>query len=128
LETAVQHLRAAVDLSTDPATAAAELEATRRRILEEALEVTAAQRQLETTLREYNSAHGLTPANDQPSHWGEVRRQGGDFGKALAHDDQPASRLAVVQPTYNSPVKNMRVAEAVAAELGNLEGEELRQQ
>jgi hypothetical protein len=29
---------------------------------------------------------------------------------------------------YSSPVKNMRVAEAAAAELGNLEGEELRWQ
>jgi hypothetical protein len=29
---------------------------------------------------------------------------------------------------YSSPVKNMRAAEAAAAELGNLEGEELRLQ
>jgi hypothetical protein len=107
LEIVVQNLGTPIDLSVDPATAASELEATRQCILEEALEVAAAKRQLETTLREYNSAHGLTPANDQPSRRGEVRRRGGDLGKALARDDQPASWLAVVQPTYSSPVKNV---------------------
>jgi hypothetical protein len=44
LETSVQHLRTPVDLSTDLATAAAELETTRQRILEEALEVAGTQR------------------------------------------------------------------------------------
>jgi hypothetical protein len=34
----------------------------------------------------------------------------------------------MVQPMYSSPVKNMRAAEAATAELGNLEGEELRRQ
>jgi hypothetical protein len=81
---------------------------------------------LKTMLHEYNSSHSLTPTNDQPSRLGEVWRQGGDLGKALAHDDQPATRLAMVQPTYSSPIKNMRAAEAAKAELGNLEGEELR--
>jgi hypothetical protein len=73
LEMAVQNLHAPVDLSTNPATATAELEATRRHILEEALEVAAAQRHLKTMMREYNSAHGLTLANDQPSRWGKIR-------------------------------------------------------
>jgi hypothetical protein len=64
LQTAVQNLCTPIDLSVDPATATAELEATRQPILEEALEVAATQRQLETMLREYNSAHGLAPANE----------------------------------------------------------------
>jgi hypothetical protein len=34
----------------------------------------------------------------------------------------------MVPPTYSLPIKNMRVAEAAAAKLGNLEGEELRRQ
>jgi hypothetical protein len=126
LETVVQNLRTPVDLSADPATAVAELEAMRQRILEEALEVAAAQQQLKTMLHEYNSVHGLTPTNDQPSCRGKVRRRGGDLGKALARDDPPVSWLAVVQTMYSSPVKNMRVAEAAPAELGNLEDEELR--
>jgi hypothetical protein len=43
LEMAVQNLRTSVNLSADPTTAMAELEATCQRILEEALEVAAAQ-------------------------------------------------------------------------------------
>ena len=79
-------------------------------------------------MREYNPAHGFTPAGDQPSWLHEVRRRGGNLGGRLARDDQPAPRLAFAQPTYGSPVRNMRAAEAAAEELPNIEGEELRRQ
>jgi hypothetical protein len=36
--------------------------------------------------------------------------------------------LGTNRPTYSSPVKNMRAAEAAAAKLEHLEGEELLQQ
>jgi len=50
LEAAVQDLLTPVTLSADPATVAAELETARQRILDDAIKVNTAQRQLEATL------------------------------------------------------------------------------
>ena len=41
---------------------------------------------------------------------------------------QPHERPDIVQPEYSCPVQNMKAAEAAAAELPHLQGEELHQQ
>jgi hypothetical protein len=107
---------------------AAELEATRLHLLKEANEVTKAQRLLEQTLDEYNSVYRLTPTSREPSHRGDIRCRGGDLDKTLAGDDDPIPPPGASRPTYSSPVKNLKVAEFVAAGLDGLEGEELHRQ
>lgn len=74
--------------------------------------------QMEAVQREYNLANGFTPAADGPSRAGQGQRHGAAI----------AQLLGVGRPTYSTPVKNMRAAEAAAAELSGLEGDELLQQ
>ena len=47
---------------------------------------------------------------------------------ALDRDGQPEPPLVIVLPTYSTPAKTLYAAEAAAAELTNLEGEELPEQ
>src|SRR3990170_5029017 len=75
-------------------------------------------RRLESVQREYDSVHGFTPAAAEPSWVAEVRIRGGAIGRALG-----AGR-----PVYDTPIKNMRAAQAAMADLEFLEGEELLQQ
>ncbi|KAM0882594.1 hypothetical protein ACQ4PT_032203 [Festuca glaucescens] len=98
------------------------LEATR------AEEVAAAKRQLEITTREYNRAHVFTPARNDPSRAGQIRRRGGALCAEINRDGEPSPAVSLERPIYNTPEKNVRAATAAAEELSRLEGEELRRQ
>jgi len=126
LDTVLQDLRTPINPSVNPATAAAELDAARQRILYEAETVAASQRRLEASLREFNHVHGGTPAAAGPSRLGQVQRRGGDLGNEMLRDGQAGLRPAAAMPVYSTPAKNMRAAEAASRELEHLEGEELR--
>jgi hypothetical protein len=67
LEAARARLSTPLTSGADPSTVEADLEAHRLLLLQQAEEVAAAKRQLEITTREYNRAHGFTPAGDGPS-------------------------------------------------------------
>ncbi|KAK1618018.1 hypothetical protein QYE76_023535 [Lolium multiflorum] len=75
---------------------------------------------MEITQREYNRAHGLTPAGDNPSRAGQIRRRGGGLGAEIARDG--ATRL-----TSTTPRQEHARAEA-AARTEPPQGEELRRQ
>jgi hypothetical protein len=104
------------------------LEQHRQLLLQQADKLAAAKRQLEITTREYNTAHGFTPAADGPSRAGDVRRRGGGLSGELDCDTDSAPRDSMAKPVYSTPIKNMRAAEAAAQELSRLEGEEPRRQ
>src|SRR4051812_39308796 len=58
----------------------------------------------------------------------ELRAAGREVGRELEGAQQPAvSTVLVPQIAYDTPMKNMRVAEQIATELEHLEGEELRE-
>ena len=44
----------------------------------------------------------------------------------MGNDANPAAPPGFRRPDYNTPAKNMRAAQAAAAELAGLQGEELR--
>ncbi|KAK1608310.1 hypothetical protein QYE76_031983 [Lolium multiflorum] len=70
----------------DPTTVEKDLEAHRQLLLKQAEELAAAKRQLEINRREYDRAHGFTPAGDNPSRAGLIRRRGGGLGAEIARD------------------------------------------
>ena len=79
-------------------------------------------------MREYHTVHGFEPARGNTEKLDEVRRKGGDLGGALNHAGQPHEHSNIVLPEYSNPVQNMKAAEAAAAELPHLQGEELHHQ
>ena len=103
-----------------------QLEARRKYVLEQAEVVAAKKRDLERSIREYESAHGLTPAPKQPSRLGEVRNRGKNLNAEIARDGRPRGAASAssysVLPMYDTPAKNLRAANAAAAELSNLSG------
>ena len=111
-----------------------QLEARRLYVLEEAEKFAPAKRELDRSLREYHSAYGLTPMSKQPSRFGQVRNRGRDLNAEIDRDDRSKSRSVASasalsdRPVYDSPTKNLRAADAAAAELSNLTGEEWRRQ
>ncbi|KAK1561437.1 hypothetical protein QYE76_018567, partial [Lolium multiflorum] len=58
----------------------------RRTATKQTEELAAAKRQWEISQREFNRAHGLTPAGDNPSRAGQIRRRGGGLGAEIARD------------------------------------------
>ncbi|KAK1653709.1 hypothetical protein QYE76_071514 [Lolium multiflorum] len=112
----------------DPTTIEKDLEEHRQLLLKQTEELAAAKRQWEITQREFNRAHGLTPAGDNPSRAGQIRRRGGGLGAEIARDGAASPAPSAEQPIYNTPDKNMLAAEAAAEELHRLEGAELRRQ
>ncbi|KAK1608405.1 hypothetical protein QYE76_032078 [Lolium multiflorum] len=112
----------------DPSAIEKDLETHRQLLLMQAEELSAAKRQMEITQREYNRAHGFTPAGDNPSRAGQIRRRGGGLGAEIARDGAESPAPSMERPVYNTPDKNMRAAEAAAEELNRLQGEELRRQ
>ena len=111
-----------------------QLEARRLYVLEEAQKVAEQKRELERSMREYQSAHGLTPMSKQPSKIGLVRNRGRDLNDEIARDGRAksiATASASVlsdRPVYDSPAKNLRAADAAVAELSNLTGDEKQRQ
>ena len=83
--------------------------------------------------REYNKAHGFTPVAAQPSKVGEVRNRGRNLNAEMSRDARAktvvsASVVSADKLKYNTPAKNLRAAQAAAAELPSLSGEVLRRQ
>ncbi|KAK1649163.1 hypothetical protein QYE76_066968 [Lolium multiflorum] len=112
----------------DPSAIEKDLETHRTLLLMQAEELSATKRQMEITQREYNRAHGFTPAGDNPSRAGHIRRRGGGLGAEIARDGAESPAPSMEPPVYNTPDKNMRAAQAAAEELSRLQGEELRRQ
>src|ERR1041384_6297664 len=121
-------LRTPVELNSDPATALAELERTHIALAEQRDRMDTEKRRLETTVREYNAAHGVRQRTIPPPVMEELRVAGREVGRELGGAQQPAaSTVLAPQIAYNTRVKNMRAAEQIANELEHLEGEELRE-
>ncbi|KAK1665895.1 hypothetical protein QYE76_054054 [Lolium multiflorum] len=112
----------------DPTTIEKDLEEHRQLLLKRTEELAAAKRQWEISRREFNRAHGLTPAGDNPSRAGQICRRGGGLGAEIARDGAASPAPSAELPIYNTPDKNMLAAEAAAEELHRLEGAELRRQ
>ncbi|KAK1629250.1 hypothetical protein QYE76_003565 [Lolium multiflorum] len=112
----------------DPTTIEKDLEEHRQLLLKQTEELAAAKRRWEISQREFNRAHGLTPAGDNPSRAGQIRRRGGGLGAEIARDGAASPAPSTELPIYNTPDKNMLAAEAAAEELHRLEGAELRRQ
>ena len=66
---------------------------------------------------EHDAAHGFTPAAAEPSRAADTRARGGAIGRGFG----------AVWTVYETPVKNMRAAEAAAVDLDQLAGEELKE-
>jgi hypothetical protein len=73
LESAIMDLHAPLDLTADPAKIAEDLEQARLALLDKAVGIEDTRRRVISTLREYNTAQGYTPAGDGPSRAGQVR-------------------------------------------------------
>ena len=85
-------------------------------------------REFDIVLLEYNSAHGFTPVANPLSRIDEVRARGRDLNAEIARDgraksSRTASHVSADRPKYSTPGKNLRAAEAAAAELPNLSGD-----
>jgi hypothetical protein len=121
-------LRAPLDLTTDPVKVSEDLEWTRRNLLKEAIDIEDTRRRVLSTLHEYNTAHGFTPAGDGPSRAGQVRQRGRELGAEL-NQAAPSAKLPpiITKPTYSTPMKNLRVARYITSELNGLQGEDLRE-
>jgi hypothetical protein len=88
--------------------------------------VAAAKRQLEITQREYNRAHGFTPASINHTRAGPLHRRGSGLGVEINRDGGASPAASLELRVYNTPEKNVLAAEAAAEELSLLEGEDLR--
>jgi hypothetical protein len=83
---------------------------------------------MDSTLREYNTTQGFTPARDRPSQVGQVPQRGRNLGMELDRMAPPARLPPVIaKPTYNSSSKNLRAVRYIASELAGLQGEDLRE-
>jgi hypothetical protein len=101
-------LRAPHDLTTDPAKLTEDLEQTCRVLLDSAVGIKDTRRRILSTVYEYNTAQGHTPAGDGPSRAGQVRQQGRDLGMELNQAAPPARPTPVIaKPTYSTPTKNL---------------------
>jgi hypothetical protein len=128
LDAAIMDLRTPLDLTADPTKITEDLEQTRRTLLQEAIGIEDARRRVLSTLHEYNTAQGYTPARDGPSRAGQVRQQGHDLGAEL-NQVAPSVRLPpiIAKPMYSTPTKNLHAACYVTSELAGLQGEDLRE-
>jgi hypothetical protein len=128
LDAAITDLRAPLDLIADPAKLSEDLEWTHRNLRKEAISVEDTRRRVLSTLHEYNTTQGHTPAKDGPSRAGQVCQQGRELGAEL-NQAAPSAKLPTVipRPTYSMPMKNLRTAHYVTSELAGLQGEDLRE-
>jgi hypothetical protein len=74
LDAAITDLSAPLDLTADQVKIFEDLERTRHNLLKEAIDVEGTRRRVLSTLHEYNTAHGFTPAGDGPSQAGQVHQ------------------------------------------------------
>jgi hypothetical protein len=128
LDSAIMDLRAPLDLTADLAKLSEDLERTRRALLDKAIGVEDTHRRVLSTLREYNTAQGYTPAGDGPSRAGQVRQRGRDLGTEL-NQAAPSARSppVIAKTTYSTPTKNLRATRYITSELAGLQGNDLRE-
>ena len=86
-----------------------------QRLLDLTETLAATRRHLDSAQLERDAAFGFTPAAPEPSRVIDVRARGGAIGRAFC----------ALPPVYETPVKNMRAAQAAAVGLDQLTGEEL---
>ncbi|XP_024310616.1 uncharacterized protein LOC104584890 isoform X3 [Brachypodium distachyon] len=134
IQASIERLTTPVASNVNPVQLQAELELERQKLLKEAVDVANARQQLDISLREYNKARGLSStALTNLSRVGEIRTRGKNLNAGIAREGRgaptvSASFASALKPKYNTPVKNLRAAEAAAEELPNFTGEALRQQ
>jgi hypothetical protein len=111
LDAAIMDLRAPLDISVDPVKFSEDLERTRLNLLKEAIDVDDTRRCILSMIKEYNVAHGFTPAGDGPSRAGQVRQRGRELG-AVLNQAAPSSKLPPIinKPNYSTPTKNLHAA------------------
>ena len=80
-----------VDLSADPAVAHAELEKARQHLAEQAKAIGTEKHRLDSTVREYNAAHGIVPRVIEPVVLEKLRIFGRAVGKELAGSEHPVA-------------------------------------
>jgi hypothetical protein len=121
LDAAIMDLRAPLDLTADPVKLSEDLERTRRNLLKEAIGIEDTRRRVLSTLHEYNTAQGFTPAGDGPSRAGQVHQRGRELGAEL-NQAAPSAKLprVIAKPTYSTPMKNLRAARYITSELAGL--------
>jgi hypothetical protein len=126
LESTIMDLRAPLDLTADPAKLTEDLEQTRRLLLNNAVDIEDTRQHVLSTVCEYNTAQGYTPAGDGPSWAGQVRQQGRDLGTEL-NQVAPSARPTpvIAKPTYSMPTKNLCVVCYITSELAGLHGDDL---
>jgi hypothetical protein len=125
---AIMDLRTPLDLTADLAKLSEDLERTHRTLLDKAIGVEDTRRRVLSTLREYNTAQGYTPAGDGPSRAGQVRQRGRDLGTEL-NQAAPSARSSpvIAKTTYSTPTKNLHAARYITSELACLQGNDLRE-
>jgi hypothetical protein len=74
LDVSFTDLHAPLDLTADLVKLSEDLERTRRNLLKEAIGIKDTRRRILSTLHEYNTAQGFTPAGDGPNRVGQVRQ------------------------------------------------------
>jgi hypothetical protein len=128
LDAAITDLRAPLDLTADPVKISEYLERSHRNLLKEAVDVEDTRRRILSTIQEYNTAHGFTPAGDSPSQAGQVRQRGRELGAEL-NQASPSVRLPpiITKPTYSMPTKNLHAVRYITSKLDGLQGEDLRE-
>jgi hypothetical protein len=128
LYSAIMDLRAPLDITADPAKLTEDLERTRLILLKEVIGVEDTRRCILSTLHEYNTAQGYTPAGDSPSLAGQVRQQGRELGAEL-NQAAPSVKMPpiIAKPTYSTPTKNLHAAHYITSKLAGLQGEDLRE-
>jgi hypothetical protein len=128
LDSAIMDLCAPLDLTADPVKIAENLEQARIGLLGKAFDIEDTRRCVNSTLREYNTMQGYTPARDGPSRARQVRQRGRDLVMEL-NRVAPSARSPPItaKPTYSMPTKNLHAARYITSELAGLQGEELRE-
>ena len=118
LRAMMQSLRVPIGTDIDAsniAEARTRLDEDRQRLLDLTETLAATQRRLDSAQLERNAAYGFTPAAPEPSWVANVQARGGAIGRAFG----------ALPPVYETPAKNMRSAQAAAADMDQLTGEEL---
>ena len=133
MDATIANLGKPVQAKADPEKAHAQLEEHRQRLLREAKEMAETRDKFDRCLREYEAAHQFTPAPKGPSRLGQVRNRGKQINAELQKEARPqASRsLSVMSvprkkycmPSYDTPAKALRAAQAAMAELTHLPGD-----
>jgi hypothetical protein len=128
LDFTIMDLRAPLDLTADSAKIAKNLEQARVALLGKAVDIDDTRRSVKSTLHEYNTVQGYTPAGDGPSRARQVRQRGRDLGTE-PNRAAPFARSppVIAKPTYSTPTKNLHVARCITSELDGLQGKELRE-